>query len=111
MLSRGTVYATLSVERHGTAPLVRVNEEVLDAVLGAINGPHRQARCRAPLLDGILAIKVVDVVEPDEAEEERHAAEAAVMDGFATSLDQLTEMRRHEGDAIAASSRRAWASS
>ncbi len=55
-----------------------------------------------PRLDGILAIKgVVEVAEAEESEDERQSAEAAVMDGFAAALDQLAEMRRHEGDAIA----------
>ncbi len=34
LLNRGTVYATLSVERQGMPPTVRVNENVLEAVLG-----------------------------------------------------------------------------
>ena len=33
-LSRGTVYANLTVERKGVAPAVKINEPVLDAVLG-----------------------------------------------------------------------------
>src|ERR1051325_6289650 len=35
-LSRGTVYANLSVERKGVAPTVKVNEAVLKAVLATI---------------------------------------------------------------------------
>src|SRR5579863_3026754 len=35
-LSRGTVYGTLTVERQGKSPVVRVNEDVLAAVLGTI---------------------------------------------------------------------------
>src|ERR1700731_3523937 len=38
MLSRGTVYGTLSVARQGVAPVVRVNEPVLAAVLTTIRG-------------------------------------------------------------------------
>src|ERR1700754_1866996 len=33
-LNRGTVYATLNVERQGLPPSVRINETVLEAVLG-----------------------------------------------------------------------------
>ncbi len=36
VLARGTVYGTLTVERPGVAPIVRVNEPVLAAVLAAI---------------------------------------------------------------------------
>ena len=91
-----------TVERHGKAPVVRVNEEVLDAVLGAINGLAGRIDAERPRLDGILAIKgVVDIVEAEDAEDERRATEAAVIAGFAAVLDGLAEMRRHEGDAIA----------
>src|SRR5207302_9298163 len=35
-VARGTVYATLTVGREGAAPVVRVNEPVLNAVLATI---------------------------------------------------------------------------
>jgi uncharacterized protein (TIGR00255 family) len=102
VLSRGTVYATLTVERHGKSPLVRINEEVLDALLGTIKGLGSRIDAERPRLDGILAIKgVVEIVEAEEAEQEREAVEAAVVAGLAAALDQLAEMRRREGEAIA----------
>src|SRR5262249_52252717 len=36
VLSRGTIYATLSLERTGVEPFVRVNKSVLAAVLAAL---------------------------------------------------------------------------
>src|SRR6266508_2468287 len=38
VLARGTVYGALTVERVGVAPVVRVNEPVLAAVLATIKG-------------------------------------------------------------------------
>ena len=35
-LSRGTVYANLTVERKGVAPTVKINEPVLNAVLATL---------------------------------------------------------------------------
>ena len=35
-LARGTVHANLTVEREGAAPVVRVNDAVLDAVLATV---------------------------------------------------------------------------
>jgi uncharacterized protein (TIGR00255 family) len=102
VLSRGTVYATLTVERHGKLPLVRINEEVLDAVLGAVKGLGDRIDAERPRLDGILAIKgVLEIVEAEETEHEREAVEAAVVAGLAAVLDELAAMRRREGEAIA----------
>jgi uncharacterized protein (TIGR00255 family) len=100
-LTRGTVYANLSVSRNGVAPVVRVNEPVLSAVLDTIGDVARRVDAAPPTLDGILALKgVIEVSEPEEREEDRRAAEVAVVDGFAAALAGLGEMRRHEGDAL-----------
>src|SRR5207302_2084172 len=36
VLARGTVYGTLTIERQGVAPVVRINEPVLAAVLATL---------------------------------------------------------------------------
>ncbi|MBO0751421.1 MAG: YicC family protein [Bradyrhizobiaceae bacterium] len=101
VLARGTVYATLTVERHGRAPVVRLNEDVLNAVLGTVKTLAGRIDAERPRLDGILAIKgVVEVVEAEEGEDARRAAEAAVISGFAGALSGLIENRRREGDAL-----------
>jgi uncharacterized protein (TIGR00255 family) len=52
-------------------------------------------------LDGILSLKgVMEVSEEDEREEDRQAAEAAILAGFDAALAGLVAMRRHEGDAL-----------
>ena len=54
-----------------------------------------------PRLDGILALKgVIEVIDEDESEEERRAAEAAVIAGFEQTVGELAAMRRHEGEAL-----------
>jgi uncharacterized protein (TIGR00255 family) len=101
VLARGTVYATLIVERHGKTPVVRLNEDVLNAVLGTVKTLAGRIDAERPRLDGILAIKgVVEVVEAEEGEDERRAAEAAVISGFAAALTGLIENRQREGDAL-----------
>ena len=101
MLSRGTVYATLSVERHGRSPVVRLNEDVLSAVLGTVKTLAGRLDADRPRLDGILAIKgVVEVVDAEEDEDERRAAEATVVSGFSEVLASLTANRQREGDAL-----------
>src|SRR5215510_10548597 len=101
VLSRGTVYANLSVNREGVAPAVRVNESVLAAVLATIGDISRRINAAPPSLDGILALKgVIEVSEADEQEEDRRAAEGAILGGFARALVGLTEMRQREGEAL-----------
>jgi uncharacterized protein (TIGR00255 family) len=101
-LSRGTVHATLTVERQGKSPIVRVNEEVLAAVLAAMKALSERLDAERPRLDGILGIKgVVEVIDAEDAEGERRIAEAAVVAGFAAALDMLAETRRREGEALA----------
>jgi uncharacterized protein (TIGR00255 family) len=103
-LARGTINATLTVAREGLQPIVRVNESVLNAVLGTLDDlGKRVPGAGPPRLDGILAVKgVVEVADADEREEDRQAAEQAAIKGFDQALSGLTDMRRHEGDALAA---------
>jgi uncharacterized protein (TIGR00255 family) len=101
VLVRGTVYGTLVVERPGVAPVVRVNEPVLAAVLATINNLAGRVKAAEPRLDGILSLKgVVEVIDEDERHEDRRAAEAAVIAGFRQTLAELAAMRRQEGEIL-----------
>src|SRR5215470_15449022 len=101
VLARGTVYGALAVERKGIAPVVRVNEPVLNAVLATIKGLAGRVVAAEPRLDGILALKgVIEVIDEDEREEDRRAAEAAVIASFQETLSELAAMRQHEGQVL-----------
>src|SRR5262245_56599574 len=103
LLARGTVHANLSVQRAGLAPVVRVNEPVLAAVLSTMSDIGKRIDASPPTMDGILGIKgVIEIVEDDEREEDRRAAEAAVAAGFAKAAAGLSEMRQREGAALGA---------
>ena len=100
-IMRGTVYGTLTVKREGVPPVVRVNEPVLNAVLTAIRGLSGTIDAAPPRLDGILSLKgVIEVLEEDEKESDRRAAEQAVTAGFDRAITELAEMRRREGDTL-----------
>jgi len=102
-LARGTVHANLTVQRAGVAPVVRVNEPVLAAVLATIGDIARRIDAAPPSIDGILGLKgVIEIIDEDEREEDRGAAAAAVIAGFGTALASLAEMRRREGTVLAA---------
>jgi uncharacterized protein (TIGR00255 family) len=101
VLIRGTIYGTLTAKREGIAPVVRVNEAVLAAVLTTIKSLAGRVEAAPPRLDGILSLKgVIDVVDEDERAEDRQAAEAAVVAGFHETLTQLADMRRREGASL-----------
>jgi uncharacterized protein (TIGR00255 family) len=100
-LARGTVYANLTVERKGAAPAVKINEPVLAAVIGALKRLEGKVAAAPPSLDGILSLKgVLEVGDTDERAEDRLAAEAAIVAGFADTLAALVVNRREEGAAL-----------
>src|SRR6202023_824330 len=81
-LARGSIQAGLTVERSGAAPVVRVNAAVLDAVLATARQLAGQNESAPPEIRGLLAPKgVMEVSYPEENEEERRGAEAAVTKG------------------------------
>jgi uncharacterized protein (TIGR00255 family) len=100
-LSRGTVYANLTVERKGVQPKVKVNEPVLAAVLATLKSISGKVEAAPPSLDGILSLKgVIEVTEEDEREEDHRAAATAIVAGFDEALVALIGMRRAEGSTL-----------
>jgi uncharacterized protein (TIGR00255 family) len=98
VLSRGTVYANLTVKRANAVQTVRVNEDVLASVVKIAGELASRIDAVAPSIDGLLAIKgVIEVVEPDSDEAEDKAAKAAAAATFEQALTSLIEMRKREG--------------
>jgi uncharacterized protein (TIGR00255 family) len=101
-LARGSIQASLTVERNGVAPAVQVNAAVVDALVAAARQLARRIEASPPTLDGLLGLKgVIEIGEASESEEERRNAEEAVKAGFAEAIAALGDMRRHEGAALA----------
>lgn len=100
-ITRGNVTINLSIQREGAAPQVRVNEEVLAAVIATARELAKRIEAQPPTLDGILGIKgVMEIVETEESEAERDAANAALLKGFEAALVDLVAMRGREGGVI-----------
>jgi len=101
LLSRGTVYANLTVRRANAQSTVKVNEDVLAAVVKIATDLTSRLDAAAPRIDGLLAIKgVIEVAEPDRDEAEDAAARAAIEQAFAEALVSLVEMRKREGETL-----------
>jgi uncharacterized protein (TIGR00255 family) len=101
MLTRGNVFATLTVKRESVTPVARINEPVLNAVLAALRDLSGRVAADAPRLDGLLNIKgVIEVVDEDVGDDAQQAAEAAILTGFERAVVGLIEMRHHEGEAL-----------
>jgi len=101
MLSRGTVYANFNVKRADALSTVRINEDVLAAVVKVASSLAGRIDAVAPSIDGLLAIKgVIEVVEPERNEEEDKAATTAAAAAFDEALKSLVAMRRREGEAL-----------
>jgi uncharacterized protein (TIGR00255 family) len=100
-LARGSIQATLTVERSGVAPAVRINAPVLDAILTTLRELASRVEASPPSLDGLLSLKgVMDVSELAENENERRDAETAAIAGFVQVIAALSEMRQREGAAL-----------
>jgi uncharacterized protein (TIGR00255 family) len=101
VLSRGTVYANLSVKRTGVGSIVRINDDVLSSILKVAAEISARTDAVAPSVDGLLGIKgVIEVVEPESDEAEMQAARAAVSAAFEQALQSLIDMRKREGIAL-----------
>ncbi|XUM21441.1 YicC/YloC family endoribonuclease [Bradyrhizobium oligotrophicum S58] len=101
VLSRGTVYANLTVKRAETGSTVRINEDVLAAVLKVASSLAGRIDAVAPSIDGLLSIKgVIEVAEPESDESEDKAAKEAAIAVFETALKHLVVMRRREGETL-----------
>ena len=101
VLARGTVYANLNVKRANATSTVRINEDVLNAVLKVAGQLAGKIDAVAPSVDGLLSIKgVIEVVEPESNEDEDKAAKAAAAKAFDEALDNLVAMRRREGTSL-----------
>lgn len=100
-LARGTVNATLSLQREPGSPEVRVNRDLLQKLAAAVAGIDLYGAIAPATLDGLLAVRgVVEVHDAEESEEERRDAGADVLASLDEALDHLVAMRIQEGTAL-----------
>ena len=101
-LVRGSCSITLTLTREGPLTRLRVNEDVLAAVIAAMNAISGRIDAAAPTLDGILNIRgVLETVDSEDDGDARAALDADLMAGIETVLTDLVAARGAEGAAIA----------
>jgi uncharacterized protein (TIGR00255 family) len=99
-LARGACQAALTVSALATTPTVRINHEILAAIIAAI-GHVSNPPLRPPSFDGLLNIRgVVEISDsaPDAAAQAD--TRAGVLASLAEALAALQVMRRQEGQAL-----------
>ncbi len=97
-LARGSVSATLNLEREGSVGTLRLNERALADVAAALQRAAAICPAAPPSLDGILALRgVMELVEPEESERETEARLDAMRDGLEVALDRVIIERGREG--------------
>lgn len=102
-LTRGNIQSTLTVVGEAPATRVRINQEVLDEVLAAMQRVSRQIEAAPPTLDGILSIRgVVEMTESEIDDATRARLDEEILATLDRALDELVAARSREGEAIGA---------
>ncbi len=100
-LARGNCQLSLNLVREQDGRAIRINHDVLDALVAAANDLKGKVEAEAPTVDGLLALKgVVEIAEPEETDEERDALAEAILASLKTTLDDLVQARAQEGSKL-----------
>ena len=102
-LRRGNVHVTLQVRRMAVAAGLRVNDEMLDWLVGEVRRLEGRLGLNAAPVDpaALLAMRGVIEVEEEDPAALLETAGAALLESFETALDELVAMRRAEGARLA----------
>ena len=102
-LGRGTCYANLTAERDASGPAVRLNTDLLGALVRALQSVPAGGSIGGASLDGLLAIPGVVEIAPREAVADALATVTeALLHGLDQAIDALLTMREAEGTALVA---------
>ncbi|MEO8667343.1 MAG: YicC/YloC family endoribonuclease [Bauldia sp.] len=102
-LIRGNIQSTLVVQRDAAGERFTINEDVLTAVVAAMERIGSRLSVQPPTLDGILSIRgLIESADPENDPETLAALDESVLADFDRAVAELTKMRAREGAAIAA---------
>ena len=98
-IRRGTIQASLNLQRTQATQTVRINRDNLEALIVALAEIDVPDRIRPASLDGLLAIPGV-VEQADREERDDGGMAQDMMAGLETVLDRLVVVRSQEGEAL-----------
>jgi uncharacterized protein (TIGR00255 family) len=101
---RGSFQIALSIKRDSgdEAPVLQVNQALVDQLLGAGADRITSGQVRAPDWAALLAVRgVVSLAEDQIAEEHRAELDGALLAGLNQAMDQLAQARLAEGQTLA----------
>ncbi|MBB3930880.1 uncharacterized protein (TIGR00255 family) [Kaistia hirudinis] len=102
-LHRGSLQASLSLQREASATKLKVNEELLASLLELMRRVGAEIAAAPPTLDGILAIRgVVETVDAEDDPEAVAAVSARILDDLDIALAELVVARAREGAQLGA---------
>ncbi|MBT3358748.1 MAG: YicC family protein [Rhodospirillales bacterium] len=103
IFKRGSITLNLNIERTGKEVAYRVNQAVLDEVIGLL--PEIQARipgASAPSLDGIFALRgVIETADDSIDEDDQAAFDVEILESLDAALQSLLAARQSEGERLA----------
>jgi uncharacterized protein (TIGR00255 family) len=97
-LARGTVHATLIADREPMVPKVRINQDLLRELIGAVTWIALPEKIAPATLDGLLAVRgVVEISDAADDDATILQARAGALDLLGTVLDNFLATRQNEG--------------
>ena len=100
-LVRGSINATLTLQRETAVASIRLNEAVLADVIRAADRVRELAGGERPRVEALLGIRgVLEVAEPEDGASDEQAS--AMLLSFNDALERLIEARTSEGGRLAA---------
>lgn len=101
VLTRGTCYATLTVQRDAVVPEVRINTDLLRQLTEALSQMPLGETLRPASLDGLLGVRgVIEVRDRADDDTELTNVQAATLASLDEALAALVAMREGEGEAL-----------
>jgi uncharacterized protein (TIGR00255 family) len=98
VITRGSVFISLTVDSGTDGEALVINEERLQALLELAKRYSETEGVEKPSLDGLLAVKgVVDISVRETTDEERERLESALLASLSEVLKKLAKARAEEG--------------